>query len=84
GFDFFWKIGIRFPLLLLALFGFITAEKNYTSVFSIIAIASITAVHFLYFADPRFTYTIEPFAIILASLGILNLFERVSKLYKPR
>jgi hypothetical protein len=81
GFDFFWKIGIRFPLLLLALFGFFISEKNSTTVFSITAIASITAVHFLYFADPRFTYSIEPFAIILASAGILNLFERVKKAY---
>ncbi len=83
GFNFFWKIGIRFPLLLLAIFGFIVADKNFTSVFSIIAIATITIVHFLYFADPRFTYTIEPFAIILASIGILYFFERIKKFYKP-
>lgn len=81
--EFFWEIGIRFPLLLLAIFGFIISDKNFTSVFSAIAIASITIVHFLYFADPRFTYTIEPFAIILASIGIFNLFEKVSKLRKP-
>ena len=79
---FFWKIGIRFPLLLLALFGFFISDKNFTSVFSIIAIVSITAVHFLYFADPRFTYTVEPFAIILASVGIIYLFEKGKKLFK--
>jgi hypothetical protein len=81
--EFLWKIGIRFPLIILALFGFIISNKNFTVVFSITAIAVITAVHLLYFADPRFTYTIEPFAIILASIGILDLFERIKSIYKP-
>ena len=79
--EFLWKIGVRFPLFLLALFGFIVSDKNYTVVFSIIAVASLTIVHILYFADPRFTYAIEPFTIILASIGILYLFERVKKLH---
>ena len=82
-FSFFWKIGVRFPLLILALFGFIISNKNNTSVFSITAIAVITAIHCLYFADPRFTYTIEPFTIILASIGLLNIFERIRKQYNP-
>jgi Dolichyl-phosphate-mannose-protein mannosyltransferase len=81
---FFWEIGLRFPLLLLALFGFINSDKNFTAVFSIIAIADITVVHMLYFADPRFTYTIEPFAVILASIGILNIFERGINLFKHK
>ena len=79
--EFFWKIGVRFPLLLLAVFGFIVSEKNFTSVFSIVAIAVITTIHCLYFADPRFTHTIEPFAVILASIGILNLYVRIRKNY---
>ena len=81
---FFWDIGIRFPLLLLALFGFINSDKNFTAVFSIIAITVVTAVHFFYFADPRFTYTIEPFTIILASVGILSLFDRGKKLIRSK
>ncbi|MGA9291805.1 MAG: glycosyltransferase family 39 protein [Ignavibacteriaceae bacterium] len=81
--DFFWKIGIRSVLLLLALFGFLVSEKNYTAVFSIIAIASLSIVHILYFADPRFTYAVEPFAVILASIGIINIFDRIKKLFKP-
>lgn len=73
---FFWEIGIRFPLFLLALFGFIKSDKNSITIFSIIAIATITALHLLYFSGPRFTYTIEPFTIILAAIGIVWLFDR--------
>jgi hypothetical protein len=72
---FFWAVGTRFVLLLISIYGFITSEKNYAAVFSIIAISVITTVHLLYFADPRFTYTIEPVTIILASAGIAGLIK---------
>ena len=72
---FFWEIGIRLPLLLFAIYGFFKSDKNNVAIFSIISIVTITFVHMLYFADPRFTHTIEPFTIILASIGIMSLYE---------
>ena len=81
---FFWLIGIRSVLLILAITGFIKSDKNPAVIFSILAIATITFIHMIYFADPRFTYTIEPFAIILASIGIGSLFEISRKFLKPK
>jgi asparagine N-glycosylation enzyme membrane subunit Stt3 len=80
---FFWLIGIRSILFLLAVFGFIKSDKNPAVIFSILAVASVTLIHMIYFADPRFTYTIEPFAIILASIGLGSLFEMSRKILKP-
>ena len=81
---FFWLIGIRSILLLLAIIGFVKSNKNPAVIFSMLAIASITVIHMIYFADPRFTHTIEPCAIILASIGIGSLFEISRKFLKPK
>ncbi len=81
---FFWVIGVRSILLLLAIWGFIKSDKNPTVIFSILAISAITFIHMFYFSDPRFTHTIEPFAIILASIGLGSLFEMSRKILKPK
>jgi hypothetical protein len=63
-------IGARFPILLLAAFACWTSARRPELGFLWIPIALVTIIHTLLFSTARFTYPVEPFAIILASAGL--------------
>lgn len=65
-------IGLRFPLLVFALIGFWQNRKDFSAIFLLTPIITITIVHTIFFSTPRFTYPIEPILIIFASLGFGN------------
>lgn len=66
-------IGIRFPLLLLAIYGFIKSDKNNLVIFSSLTLITLTVMHFIFYSIPRYNFAAEPFLIFLAVLGLNNL-----------
>ncbi len=72
-------IGIRFPLLLLAIYGFWITEKNYLAVFSAITIISLTILHFIFYSIPRYNFVAEPFLIFLAAAGLGKIIDNMKK-----
>ena len=68
-------IGLRFPLLILSIAGvfarFITRDRDpngyYDALVLLAPIAAVTALHVVFFSTARFSFPVEPFAIILAS-----------------
>lgn len=76
-------IAIRFPLLLLAIYGFIKSCKNYIAVYLILPALTITFIHAFiitsaneaYIANPRYIFPTEPFLIVLAVIGLNNLLN---------
>lgn len=69
-------IGIRFPLLLFAIYGFVKSKKDELIIFSAILIGSITLLHLIFYSIPRYNFVVEPFVIFLAILGLRDLFFR--------
>jgi hypothetical protein len=63
-------IGIRFPILVLALLGFWWRRSDFRIWVLVVPIGTITLVHTLTFATPRFTCAVEPIALILAVLAL--------------
>lgn len=63
-------LGLRFPLILLALFGFVKSGKEAADFFLITPALVLTVVHTVLFAEPRFTVPAEPLLIVLAIEGI--------------
>ena len=72
-------VGIRFPLLLLAVYGFIKTNKDVVVIFSAVVIISITLVHLVFYSIPRYNYVVEPFLIFLGVLGLKEFFLRSDK-----
>lgn len=73
-------IGLRFPVLLLALVAvFFRPERLYPWVLLLPALL-ITVVHMLFFSTSRFTYPAEPFLLLLATLGVMDLATRTNVL----
>ncbi len=76
-------IAFRFPIVILALYGFIKSKKDFIVYYLIIPAFVITCVHALiitsvhenYIANPRYTFPAEPFLIILAGMGVNYLFQ---------
>lgn len=69
--------GLRFPLLMLALYGFIKLPGNKEKIFIILAVLVLTTVHFFYFPNPRFTVPIEPLMVILAVKGLEEAYYKL-------
>lgn len=68
-------IGLRLPLIILAVFGFYKGIKTFDAWILFIPIIALTLVHIAMFSSPRFTYPIEPFAIILATIAIKSIMN---------
>jgi hypothetical protein len=67
-------IGLRFPLLILALTGFWKSRRDLESWMVAAPLIGLTAVHIAFFsASPRFTVPMEPAAIILAAVAAQRL-----------
>lgn len=70
-------IGLRFPLLLLALLGLWSRRRDFASWIVASPVLLVTAIHIMFFAgQPRFTLPVEPLAMILAAAGIAALVRR--------
>jgi hypothetical protein len=74
-------IGLRFPLLLVAMIEFWRNVRREDYLRLMTPVVSVTIIHTLYFSTPRFTYEAEPFIFILASGWIAR---RVSRIFSPR
>jgi len=63
-------IGLRFPLLILALAGLRMSSRRLESWMVAAPLVALTAVHVAFFSgSPRFTIPMEPAAIILAAVA---------------
>jgi hypothetical protein len=77
-------IALRFPLLLLAVYGFIKSRKSNLTVFLLMPAFVITFIHSLiitsvnesYIANPRYIFPAEPFLIVLAVKGLEELYNK--------
>jgi hypothetical protein len=63
-------LGIRFPLLVLALWSLPMLGRSLTVVYLWLPIVTVTIVHTVLFATPRFTVPVEPLLIVLAVCGL--------------
>jgi hypothetical protein len=72
-------IGLRFPVLLLAMYAAWKRRNNMDAVIIALPIIEITAVHTVFFASPRFTYPAEPLLIVLAVGGCGEFYNFVTK-----
>ena len=75
-----WKrralIGLRFPLFLFAVAGAWVGRHDWRVWACFIPIAAITLVHTAFFSTSRFTYTVEPLAMVLAVTAFCKLMAR--------
>ena len=62
-------VGLRFPLLILAIFGYMKFESKRIPLLLLLPAISITLIHTMFFSNTRFTIPAEPFLIILAIIG---------------
>lgn len=69
-------IGLRFVLLLLAAAGFARHVRDERAWLLAAPIFAITAIHVAFFADPRFTYVVEPLATVLAAWFLADCASR--------
>jgi len=72
-------IGIRFPLILLAIYGFLIKDKNNLIIFSAVTIFSLTLLHIIFFSIPRYNFITEPFLIFLAVAGLSEIVINMRK-----
>jgi hypothetical protein len=63
-------IAVRLPLLILAILGFYRRAKDFDAWVLFVPIVAITLVHVAMFSTPRFTYVVEPFLVILATMAL--------------
>ncbi|MDR3611673.1 MAG: glycosyltransferase family 39 protein [Ignavibacteriaceae bacterium] len=68
-------VGLRFPLLILGIYGWLKSAKNSIPLLLILPAVSITIIHTLFFSSTRFTFPAEPFLIILAVIGIRKILR---------
>lgn len=68
-------IGLRFPVLLLAMWGLFRKRNNYN--YWLVAAPAIVAtlVHMMFFSLHRHSVPVEPLAIVLASIGLVELLS---------
>ncbi|WP_428675278.1 hypothetical protein [Reyranella sp.] len=70
-------IGLRFPLLMLALGGLWIGRRHLETWMIAAPLIGLTAVHIAFFsASPRFTIPMEPTAIVLAALAVQRLVKQ--------
>lgn len=72
-------IGMRFPAFLLALVALWLNRNNPAVIIIGTPILLITLIHVAFFSTPRFTYTIEPFLIILAVGGATCIYKKIAQ-----
>ena len=77
-------IGVRFPLLLVALLGVWLNRRSPATILIGLPIMLITVVHVVFFSSPRFTYTVEPLVIILAMAGLYGIYGKLTFLRRSR
>jgi len=75
GFIFRLLVGLRFPLLILGIYGYFKSESKKIPLLLILPALSITIIHTIFFSNSRFTFPAEPLLIILAVLGLGNLIS---------
>ena len=63
-------IGLRFPLLLLAAFGFARHRSRLEYQLLAVPIGVLTAVHFAFFSAARFSYVVMPLVISMAIVAL--------------
>jgi len=63
-------VGLRFPLLIFGIIGYITSPSKKIPFLLILPAISITLIHTIFFSNTRFTIPAEPFLIILAVIGV--------------
>jgi hypothetical protein len=69
-------IGLRFPLVLLALVGVWARRQDASTWILASPILTVTAIHAAFYsAEPRYTHPVEPLAIVLASIGLTALIR---------
>lgn len=68
-------IALKIPVLIGAIVAFCFNFKKVDFWILFLPILIITLIHTLFFSTPRFTYVIEPFAIILAVIGLFKLVK---------
>jgi hypothetical protein len=71
-------IGLRCPLLLLAIIGFVRIRKKYGAWICAGPIVFITIIHVLLFSEARYTYVVEPLVIVLSSIGFAAMLGRLT------
>ena len=69
-------IGLRFPLLLFGIYGYMKTGNKELKVFLILPALVLTVIHTLTFSGPRFTFPAEPFLIVLGVKGIEELYNK--------
>jgi hypothetical protein len=69
-------IGLRFVLVLLAIGGLVRRYREPDAWLLAAPILAITVVHVVFFATPRFTYVVEPLALVLAAWAIRDTMAR--------
>ena len=63
-------VGLRFPLLILGIYGYIKSDSKRIPLLLLLPAISITLIHTVFFSNTRFTVPAEPFLIILAVIGV--------------
>ncbi len=69
-------IGLRFPLLVLALAGLWRCRQSWEAWVPALPILVVTGVHVAFFSEPRFTVPVEPGAVLLAVWALAGLVRR--------
>ncbi len=69
--------GLRFPLLIIALYGFFKIPLSNEKVFIGIGVLTLTVVHFFYFSSSRHSLTVEPFIAIIAAKGLMMIYNNL-------
>ena len=75
GFKYRILVGLRFPLLILGIYGYMKSGSKAIPVLLILPAISITLIHTMFFSNTRFTIPAEPFLIILAVIGIGSIIQ---------
>lgn len=65
-------IAIRFPLFILGIIGFWKFRKNFDAWAVLMPIVALTIVHVATYSSPRYTVSVEPLLICLASLSFFK------------
>jgi hypothetical protein len=63
-------VGLRFPVLILGIYGYIKSDSKRIPILLLLPAISITLIHTMFFSNSRFTVPAEPFLIILAVTGV--------------
>jgi 4-amino-4-deoxy-L-arabinose transferase-like glycosyltransferase len=68
-------IGLRFILLAGGIYGFAKMKKKETVIYLTLPAVIVTIIHTILYSSPRYTFTSEPFLILLFIAGVYKLSE---------